>query len=233
MTRVSIGQGHTYGDDGNVDVFRDAPAIPSQPFAETDRPTAAQSESAISQDGSRVFFTSTAGLVPQAQRGVRSVYEYREGDVYLVSDGQDASRVGGNGGEPTVQLLGIDPLGQDAFFLTADRLVPQDAESQAALYDAREGGGFPAPTVSPGCAGETCRGPSAATPQMPSPASAAQPGGGNLAPPPPAVPGPKPKPKAKRCRKGFVRKKNRCVRSRPGKHEKKAGKSNDGRRAGR
>ncbi len=178
LTRVSIGQGGPFS--GSVETFQDAPRIPVQSFTGVDLPTAPQGGLAVSEDGSRVFFTSEAGLALQAERGTTNVYEYREGDVYLVSGGHDASL---NGHEPTVALFGIDPSAGDAFFLSAEPLVPQDGETQVALYDAREEGGFPVPTLEPGCTGETCRGPSGTTSQLQLPASVNQAGGDNLAPP--------------------------------------------------
>jgi hypothetical protein len=180
LARVSIGESGTYNGNGNVATFSQAPQIPAQAFDSRTPPTASQIGLALSEDGSRVFFTSGASLTPQAQVGATNVYEYREGGVHLISDGHDASLAGK---APTVQLLGVDPSGADAFFLTADALVPQDEETQAVLYDAREEGGFPAPTLAAGCGGEACRGPSGATSPPPAPGSASQPGGENLLPP--------------------------------------------------
>ena len=116
--------------------------------------------------------------------------------MYLISDGRDASLYEYS---PTVRLFGIDPSGGDALFLTADALVPQDGETQMALYDAREEGGFLAPALIPGCAGETCRGAPAATPQLQLPQTVNQPGGDNL--PPPV----EPKPATKRESKPLTR----------------------------
>jgi hypothetical protein len=192
LSRVSIGQGAAYSDDGNVSTFNEAAHIPVQKFVVTDLPTAESFGTALSGDGSSVFFTSAARLAPQAVSGDTNVYEYREGNVYLVSDGHDASQYSN---EPTVKLFGIDPSGKDAFFLTADPLVPQDGETQEALYDAREDGGFPAPLVSAGCTGETCRGAAGTTPQLQSPGSASQAGGENLPPPVESKPVAKPKSK--------------------------------------
>jgi len=192
LSRISIGQGGTYSDDGNVSTFHEAAHIPLQQFAAEDLPTAESFGSVLSGDGSRVFFTSAARLAPQSVSGDTNVYEYREGNVYLISDGRDASVAAGS---PTVQLFGSDQSGRNAFFLTADPLVPQDSETQEVLYDAREAGGFPAPLVSPGCTGETCRGATGATPQLPAPGSTSQTGGGNLPPPVEAKPAAKPKPK--------------------------------------
>jgi hypothetical protein len=230
LTRVSIGQdGPT---SGNVDTFSLSPGIPGQFFANgIDRPEALEAGRAISEDGSRVFFTSTASLTPQAAANTKNVYEYREGHVYLVSGGGDASLFEGGA---TVALTGIDPSGQNAFFDTVSQLVPEDGETQMVLYDSREDGGFPAPTLEPGCIGETCRGPAAATPQSPSPGSAGQAGGGNVAPSvtaPPAVQS-KPKVKAKVCRRGFVRRKGKCDR-RPRVKKANAKRASNRRRAGR
>ena len=155
LTRVSIGQSGTYDDDGNVSSFREAPRIPLQTFAFSDLPTAARLGLAVSDDGSRVFFTSAAPLTPLALSGKQSLFEYQDGNVYLISDGRDASATNK---VPSVQLYGIDPSGHDVFFTTADQLVPQAADTQQALYDAREEGGFAPPSLAPGCLGETCRG---------------------------------------------------------------------------
>jgi hypothetical protein len=70
------------------------------------------------------------------------------------------------------------------FFVTADRLVPRDIDSRRDVYDARVGGGFPAPRVLPPvCEGEACQGPLAAPPIFGAPASATFSGPGNLPPP--------------------------------------------------
>jgi hypothetical protein len=177
LTRVSIGQAGP--SSGNVETFHDSPRIQGQGFSGADRPTAADTGLAVSGDGSEVFFTSAANLAPQANESTVNVYEYREGRVYLVSGGQDASMVSGS---PTVVLFGVDLSGQDVFFSTVQALVPQDGETQEALYDAREGGGFPAPVLEPGCVGETCRGASGAAPALQSPGSTAS-TGGNIPPP--------------------------------------------------
>jgi hypothetical protein len=220
LTRVSIGA--SGAASGNVAAFRDSPHIPTQSFVESD-PTAAQTERAITADGSRVFFTSAAGLAPQAKEGATSVYEYSEGHVYLVSGGTDASTT--KEGGPTVRLLGIDPSAQNVLFVTASPLLAQQGDTEPGVYDAREAGGFPAPVLEAGCFGEACRGPSGPTPLPPSPASAEQAGGGNA--PPPAVVAPKVSVKSTRCKKGFMKnRQNRCVKK---KKPKKAAAGRAGR----
>jgi hypothetical protein len=173
LTRVSIGQA-----SGNVSAYAEAPAIPEQLFRGVDLPTATDTNLALSEDGSDVFFTSAAPLAPQAQAHTTNVYEYRDGHVYLLSGG-DASAPSG---ALAVTLFGADPSGHDVFFTTVEQLVPQDGETERAMYDAREGGGFPAPTLAPGCFGETCRGSSGAASQSQAPGSASQVGSGNLLP---------------------------------------------------
>lgn len=172
LARISIGQDASYDEDGDARSFSEAAQMPWPAFAHTDLPSAARFGLAVSDDGARVFFTSAAPLTPLAVSGQPSVFEYSEGNVYLVSDGRDASTTAG--GVPGVQMYGTVPSGRDVFFTTADQLVAQAADTQQALYDAREEGGFPAPTLAPGCLGETCRGASGETPQTSAPASVGQ-----------------------------------------------------------
>ncbi len=101
--------------------------------------------------------------------------------------------------------------GANVFFATRAQLVVQDIDAYGDIYDAHIGGGFPpAPSGTGVCEGDACVSPPAA-PNDPTPASGAVSGPGNSAP---LFTTPKPKstPKAKKCRKGTVRKKSRCVK---------------------
>jgi len=189
LVRVSIGHGG-YNSDGNISGIADAPRIPVQNYTGADLPTTTGSSLAVSNDGSRVFFESMDSLAPEAVTGATNVYEYREGDAYLISDGQDAGR-SANG--PTTKLIGTDGSGRDVFFTTEDRLVPEDTDTLLNVFDAREAGGFPAPSSVAPCSGDACQGPLGAPPLLPSlGGSSTQAGGGNVTP---AVPVPaKPKP---------------------------------------
>ncbi len=179
LRRISISADGS-GANGNVTTFHDAPQLPAQSYRgvilqiEDSLPTTSQFQSAISASGADVFFTSAASLAPNVADGASNVFEYSGGKVFLISDGKDASNTGT--GTATVQLFGTDASGRDVFFTTANQLVPQQADSQQTLYDAREDGGFPAPPLAPGCFGETCRGAPGAAVVTPMPGSSTQPG---------------------------------------------------------
>jgi hypothetical protein len=121
------------------------------------------------------------------------------GCVYLISDGRDTAEAGG-GGASAVKLIGADATGNNVFFTTADRLQPQDTDTEVDIYDARvcepENGNpciqEPPPPLPP-CLGEQCHGIPAATPSLLAPGTATFNGEGNLTPAAPAVVKPTPK----------------------------------------
>ncbi len=158
----------------------------------------------VSADGSYVFFQSSVGLTPQAfdRKTIKinefgepvlasNVYEYHAGKVSLISDGQDVANFLHAG---AVELLGTDASGSDVFFQTVDPLVGQDTDTNLDVYDARIGGGFPAPTLRPSCSGDACQGSLSGAPVLLSPGSEFQAGGN---PPLAGAPVVKPKPKQK------------------------------------
>jgi hypothetical protein len=201
LVRVSIGQ-DGFNDNGNTETS--TAKIPGE--------IADNYPVAVSNDGAYVAFESPDGLTPGALNevdGAENVYEYHDGNVYLISDGQDTSHTGD--GEAAVKLRGMSPSGEDIFFEGDDRLVPQALATQKALYDAHTDGGFPAPaSLLPTCTGDACQGPLSAAPTLLSPGSESQAGTTPpLIAPAPAV---KPKAKAKGCKKGYVKKKNKCVK---------------------
>jgi hypothetical protein len=225
IVRVSVGQSspagyeceathvveERYGCDGNATTG--AYELPTSLAAREGKawsPTNPTSALAISTAGA-VEFSSANALAPLAVPGKENVYEYRAGNVYLLSPSDEAVPTP----VATLRLLGIDESGRDAFFLTTDALVPQDTDTQTSWYDAREDGGFPAPATPASCTAGTCQGPLPATPVLATPGSTALTGLENLAAPvePKPVAKPAAKPKAKPCKKGFVRKRGKCVRA--------------------
>jgi hypothetical protein len=113
----------------------------------------------MSDDGSFVFFTTNAALVPSDSDNAPDVYEWHNGQVSLLSSGTSAS----NG----TSFAGTDSTGANAFFATDDKLVPEDRDSISDIYDARIDGGFEA-LVAPSCIGESCQGQPDSPPMFPS-----------------------------------------------------------------
>ena len=162
----------------------------------------------------QVFFETTEALAPSDTNGQLDVYEYESGHVYLISSGTSSLES---------NLEGASESGDDVFFRSNQQLVPQDhQEGMLVIYDARVAGGFAEPSSPPACTtADACR---AAVPPQPAvygaPASQTFSGVGNLAPPEDKS---KAKPKAKpvKCKKGFVKKKGKCVKK-PAKKAKKS-----------
>ncbi|MGB7685292.1 MAG: hypothetical protein WBL45_05860 [Solirubrobacterales bacterium] len=159
----------------------------------------------------RLFFESRDALVPRDTNGkIQDIYEWEPngvgsckragGCVYLVSSGHSSN---------DSMFVDSSASGDDAFFITREQLLPLDQNQQLDLYDARVSGGFPEPSPSP-CGGDGCAGP-IASPPAESSVDTESSGPGN--PPPPKA---KPKP----CKRGFVKKKGKCVKKKSKKHRR-------------
>jgi hypothetical protein len=168
LVRASIGQSG-YDNDNRRPAVGSAiiTGFPSSySYDNADSPT--MRDGAQAPGDGAVFFESPEALTPQAlpdQRDfignpIPNIYEYRAGQVYLLSDGRDVSAV--NNG-PGSGLVGFDPSGENVFFFTSDPLIPGDGNSQQTLYDARVGGGFASPLPPASCT-EACQGPLAEAP---------------------------------------------------------------------
>lgn len=111
-------------------------------------PLAQATNRAVTADGGMAFFSTPSALLPQAANGLRNVYEWEDGTLRLLSDGN---------GPYETQLVGTSASGRDVIIATRDVLVPQDESKGAGqLYDVRIGGGLPA-AAKPGCSGEGCQ----------------------------------------------------------------------------
>jgi hypothetical protein len=177
---------------------------------------------AISEDGSRIVFSSSEPLSRAAVNGLVNVYEWYE------APGQSGGRVSivssGSAEQSDLEPV-ITPSGRDVFFVTTQGLVSQDTDGQGDVYDARLGGGFsPPPAPVEPCAGDACQGALTNPAPLLVPGSVSQVPGGNFpAPVPPPAATVTPKAKATpRCRKGYVKKKGKCVKSRSGKRANKS-----------
>ena len=128
-------------------------------------------------DSGQVFFNTADALVPTATNGAQNVYEYEAGQVQLLSTGTSSA---------DSLYLDSTPSGSDVFFATSQALVPQDIDGAYDIYDARVGGGFPAPTPAPpACQGDGCQPPASNPPAAPVAGSVTFVGPGNATPPNP------------------------------------------------
>lgn len=159
----------------------------------------------VSADGDRIFFDTAEPLVPQAVNGMRNVYEWEDGTVYLISSGKSPENS---------YFLDSSENGDDVFFATSEGLVPGDTDGAYDVYDAR----VPHPPENPPatavpCEGSVCQGPPNVPAPLNPPASATFSGLGN---PTPEETTPtttkKTTTRTVKCKHGFVKKKNKCVK---------------------
>jgi hypothetical protein len=132
----------------------------------------------LDERGDFAFVTPTA-LVSADQNTARGgqgafagadVYEWRDGRLFLVTTG--STQWPGSGVIPTIS--GITPSGHDLFFMAAEQLTADAIDGFTRLYDARVGGGFPAPPAADeSCIGAQCPEPPVGQPAPPAGAGAA------------------------------------------------------------
>jgi hypothetical protein len=158
----------------------------------------------LSTNGRRVFFDSADALYLSDTNNSPDAYQWEAqgeggcakagGCLNLVSDGRTA---GGS------RFVDASADGSDAFLITNGSLVAADPGALD-LYDARVGGGFPVPVAPLPCEGDACQ---ALPPEPVDPTlTTLLPGPGN-----PPVRYPKTN---KKCKKGKVRRKGKCVKKR-------------------
>lgn len=172
-------------------------------------------------DRGQVFFDSAEELLPADTNGktgcpskggfptCTDVYEFEPAGI-----GGCAEPAGclsllstGTGSLPTF-FIDASPNGNDVFIREWQKLVPRDTQDEApSIYDVRVDGGLPEPGPPPPCATpEGCRGaPAAPQPTLfGAPASQTFSGAGNLLTPQP--------PPGITCKKGYIKKKGKCVK---------------------
>ena len=131
---------------------------------------------ALSADGNRAFFESADRLAPQDSNGKADVYEWEaQGEGSCVREGGCVQLISSGRGEGSASFIDASTDGSDAFFLTDASLASGDPGSFD-LYDAREGGGFPAPPNTIACDGDACQ-PLPEAPEDPTPGTLVKNGG--------------------------------------------------------
>jgi hypothetical protein len=167
-----------------------------------------QPENLPAEGEGRLLFESNDALLPSDVNGTSTdVYEWTpdavdncgrpEGCLALISSGQSRGKS---------NFITSTPDAKNVFFITRDRLVPQDQDELLDVYDARVGGGFETPGSSP-CTAEGCKAAISPPPVQPGAASSVFSGPGN---------------QRQGCKKGYVRKKGKCVKKKT-KHKHKKG----------
>jgi hypothetical protein len=149
----------------------------------------------MSEDGQKVFFETTARLVPQDTNSTEEtgytpgmdVYEWeadgaQEGEgtdvfcrvasgcTHLISTGEDVGKA---------TFLGASDDGRNIFFATAAQLIPKATPEFPNIYDARVDGGFAPPKRETGCT--SCQGVGSTAPLFSPGASGTFTGAGNAA----------------------------------------------------
>jgi hypothetical protein len=167
----------------------------------------------------RVFFESRDALTQADANGaIQDVYEWEPDGVGSCTRAGGCVALISNGRSPKdSHFLTADAKGDNAFFVTRERLVPADTDDLLDVYDARVGGGFEEGPSAP-CAGEACAGPIPSPPGFEAPSSAQAEGEGPVRTP--------------TCKRGYVRRGTRCVRKHHVKRHRRhrAAKQRGGRR---
>jgi hypothetical protein len=129
----------------------------------------------VSSDGSRILFDTRDALVPQDTDNTEDVYEWEDGNVFLISTGKSS--------QPS-HLLDASANAGDVFFATSQGIAPGDNDGGYDAYDARvpQPGDDP-PVAAVPCAGDVCQGPPSIASLLGAPATATFSGLGNPAPP--------------------------------------------------
>jgi hypothetical protein len=123
------------------------------------------------EDGA-LFFESKDALVPDAKAGHKNVYEYEDGEVHAISN---------VAGGYESYFLDASPNGENVFFASADKLLPEDPGGNTVVWDARVEGGRPVTSVPVACGSvEACEPPAVPAPVIKVPASATFSGPGNV-----------------------------------------------------
>jgi WD40-like Beta Propeller Repeat len=159
---------------------------------------------ALSANGNRAYFASGDALVLTDINDDTDVYQWQaQGSGSCTRVGGCVNLISSGLAEGGASFVDASANGSDAFFLTDGSLVGADPGA-VDLYDARVGGGFSEPTKPIPCQGDACQvlPPEPIEPTLTTLLS----GPGN-----PAVRYAK---ETKRCRKGFLRRKGKCVKER-------------------
>jgi hypothetical protein len=171
----------------------------------------------------RLFFESRDVLSSEdVNGGIQDVYEWEPdgvGSCAMAGGCVDLISSGHSGNDS--MFVDSSASGDDAFFITRQKLLPRDEDDQLDLYDARVGGGFEEEAAAAGCTGESCRPPISTPPSQAGSGSASWSGPGN---PAPAKQQPKQQQKKKQKHKKRSKHKKKKHGRRAARHGREGGK---------
>lgn len=168
----------------------------------------------MSEDGSRIVFSTAEPLAVNAINGLANVYEWHKDP----SGGAEVELISTGAADAAVEETVMSESGNDVFFATVDDLVAPDTDGQRDVYDARLGSGFPPPpTPLRPCSGDACQGPLTNPAPLLVPGSVSQAPGENVSSSP--APGPNSNSKIQKlaralraCRHRHGKSRSRCDR---------------------
>jgi hypothetical protein len=99
-----------------------------------------------------VFFSQFDALAPKAEEGENNVYEWAHGQVFLIAaepHGLQPPLDPQTVGQEAALFVGSSEGGTDLYFATPQTLNWEDGDARSSIYDARIGGGHPAPPPPP------------------------------------------------------------------------------------
>lgn len=128
----------------------------------------------------RLFFESQDVLSPHDENGhIQDVYEWEPNEVGDCKRASGCTSLISSGQSPNDSMfLDATPSGNDAFFITREKLLAPDTDELLDVYDARVGGGIPENNAPP-CLGEACKGQGTSAPELQSAGSSTFSGPGN------------------------------------------------------
>jgi Fibronectin type III domain len=146
----------------------------------------------LSEDGQRVFFETTDQLSPLTKSKEDNVYEWEmAGAGSCTSSSRDYSEASGgcvyllDSGLPESEyavpatFVDASANGDDVFLRTPSKLLPEDEDGLADIYDVRVDGGLARQQATVPCEGEACQGLAAGVPTFATPSTASLSGSGN------------------------------------------------------
>jgi hypothetical protein len=124
---------------------------------------------AVSDNGEYIVFTTSERLQANDRDGRTDVYLWHNGTVSQISAGGSTEGA-------------MSASGADIVFLTGTQIVGEDTDELLDVYDARIGGGYPAPPTGQSCTADSCQAPPSGMPAFEMASSSLTPAEGNLSP---------------------------------------------------